>query len=179
MKKTIQPSTGPQKFVKAKAAVTIPDMETIKLNVKYALTMNCQDTATAITDYMSYYGVKLRIIVDDCQFELLPELSKKGRLHYHGTILFSRVVDIANFYYSLPSFTDRMTICIKEIDDPAVWNDYCTKQRHIMYPFMKNRRVPYKVNNNNICKVSKTISEIIRAGLDYFPDRDEKDVVSK
>lgn len=54
------------------------------------------------------------------------EVSKKGRLHYHGVIL---IHDKSLFYvYDLTGLEKSGALCIKEIDNEDKWYEYCQKQ---------------------------------------------------
>lgn len=57
------------------------------------------------------------------------EVSKQGRLHFHGTI---KVQDVRGFFvFAIRRLQDNGTYCIKTIDDQKAWQEYCTKQSNL------------------------------------------------
>lgn len=57
-------------------------------------------------------------------FELYPELSQTGRLHWHGDI---KIYNVLEFYTNLIRIKDHVTFEIDTIDDMTKWNEYKTK----------------------------------------------------
>lgn len=83
----------------------------------------------------------------DYYFQLYPELSSTGRLHYHGTI---KISNPFNFYLNVQKVIDDCTMEIDTIEDPDIWKQYQLKQQHlwkdIKYPY------PLKWKHSNIIK---------------------------
>lgn len=67
----------------------------------------------------------------------LPEVSPKGRAHFHGTIKF--IGSTLNFYlidiHKLMGFGSLKIATIADID---VWENYCYKQTALMRPFCED-----------------------------------------
>lgn len=110
----------------------IPDMEDLKVDQWYAITINPQDKYQFFNK-VERHDKCLHKMRDDVlqtlesyDYILWPELSPKGRFHVHGKI---RVVDKINFYsYCVPALLSRGTLVIKLIEQEDEWNKYCTKQ---------------------------------------------------
>jgi len=112
----------------------IPDLEDLKVDQWYAITINPQDKYQRFNrqdrhnECMHDLRDKILISIDSYDYKLWPELSSKGRFHVHGII---RVMDKINFYaYCVPALLSRGTVVIKPLDDntPGEWEKYCTKQ---------------------------------------------------
>lgn len=86
----------------------------------------------------------------DYYFKLYPELSKTGRLHYHGII---RISNPFNFFLNLQKVIDDCTMEIDTIEDPDVWTQYTQKQAHlwkdVSYPY------PLQWKHTNVLKETK------------------------
>lgn len=71
----------------------------------------------------------------NAQYNICIELSRGGRLHYHGTI---KILNIINFYIQdLPALLEEGMLEIDTIKDDEVWTTYCHKQESLMKPFCK------------------------------------------
>lgn len=72
---------------------------------------------------------------------LRPELSGKGRLHYHGTVQFTDHKSIVSFYYEKyfkQEVQGSANILLTAIDDYSAWHEYITKQREWMKPWCQD-----------------------------------------
>lgn len=118
----------------------ILNMEDISIHSIYTLTINpenklqCFNSHTRVNDCLKELDHVL-FYIKNC--ELYPELSKTGRLHYHGTIWFNSTDEIINFYLNLPHTLKKCTIEIDTISNKDVWDDYCTKQIRFHEYFVK------------------------------------------
>lgn len=114
------------------------DMEDIEINVEYAITINpsdkfqCFDYMKRMDCFKKLFNEKIRPLVSfgDMCTQLYLEISKMGRLHYHGTIEFQNEEDIGEFFLNkIHLLIDRTSFEIDTISDPEIWYDYCTKQK--------------------------------------------------
>lgn len=63
---------------------------------------------------------------DSCSARMYLEISKLGRLHFHGYLI---IKDILSFFlYFIPALKDISTFEIDTIQDASVWSTYCNKQ---------------------------------------------------
>lgn len=75
------------------------------------------------------------------EVETFMEISKGGRLHFHGYI---KVNDIPSFYfYEIPKLKHYGTFEIDIINDPMLWDLYIKKQKSFMSKFCKKNRMQY------------------------------------
>ncbi|AXH73544.1 MAG: putative replicase [Cressdnaviricota sp.] len=117
---------------------TIPSPEEIHLKTKYTFNFNPSD------EYQ-YFGKEDRLKMFTnwsntyvfntfcAKLEVYLEISRLGRLHYHGTIEFDNVLDIREFFIDkLHSITLKGTLEIDTITDLNIWMTYCTKSKHVI-----------------------------------------------
>lgn len=119
--------------------------------------------AFTISPEAQYYGevdrvgkvvnyLKNKLRSPNIEYKLYIELSPSGRVHGHGWLW------VANPYGFLVEDIDNLThvatICIKHIDDPQKWEDYCIKQSHLMrwyivrfLPLQSHDKVKTKVDD--------------------------------
>lgn len=62
-------------------------------------------------------------------FELYPELSRGGRLHWHGTI---RITNVLAFFTNIIRIRDFCTYELDTIEDPDKWDEYSKKGKGYM-----------------------------------------------
>lgn len=120
-----------------KRAIISP--EELELNTFYATTWNPSDK-------YQYFGnpkriellteITERMIIEfpntDLHFNM--EVSRAGRLHFHGTIRWKSYTAITDFFINrVPELIDKWNIDMTPITDPSKWVDYCTKSRNIIF----------------------------------------------
>ncbi|UOF82064.1 rep protein [Circoviridae sp.] len=112
----------------------IIDFENMIDGVFYAITINPNDKhqyfhnpirlGNFLTDLKKEYLYK---IDGTYEFDVYPEVSSKGRLHWHG---FIKVYDKVNFYlFDIPNIIRKGTLVIREMNDEDSWLEYVTKHR--------------------------------------------------
>lgn len=140
---------GKTEFVK-KDRYTIPEYHDIELGKEYAISLNPCDKYQHFrsfkrpNEFMSDTS-HIRECIPHCR--LYVEISKKGRLHYHGYMMIETEEELNEFYtYSIPKMISAGTICIKNIDDEKIWKDYCLKQAkyHKYIKMVTFQPIPYK-----------------------------------
>lgn len=133
----------------------IPDLEDLKVDQWYAITINPQDKyqffnrVNRITDCLHKMRDDVLQHIGSYDYKIWPELSPKGRFHVHGII---RVTDKINFYlYCVPALLSRGTLVIKEIEDPLIWEEYCKKQSELHEHISENTVfvIPLEYQSNN------------------------------
>lgn len=108
-------------------------MEDVMVDTNYAFTINPSDkyqkfnSYTRLSDFLKDSTHYLSTL---CRYVLYPELSPKGRLHFHGWIWFNTTDEIVQFYLNyLPSIKDKCTYEMDYLTDIQVWTKYCLKQK--------------------------------------------------
>ncbi len=99
------------------------------------------------------YNVKHfnNILVDYSDITLYPEISRQGRIHYHGYI---RINDVFNFHVNtLHKLKDKYIYEIDTIKDSDIWSKYILKDKSIMEPALRALGLPYKMTNKIIKKI--------------------------
>jgi len=78
--------------------------------------------------------------------EMYMEVSPKGRLHFHGVIMFTTNTYLRLFYLDyIHNILTKFTMTMGKITDKQIWYDYITKQQNIL----KGKILPYKTNDLN------------------------------
>lgn len=129
------------------------DFEDLEINKWYAFTVNPIDKYQHFRSFNRSGECLKDLNSIFCHYkayeiDLYPELSKKGRFHYHGII---KVMDKVWFYLSvIPHLLSVATISIKEIKDEAIWLEYCRKQ-HEFHDYITLNHftpIPLEIGNN-------------------------------
>ncbi len=107
--------------------------------------------------YKSTFSLFEKYVLDYAEIDLVPEISSKGRIHFHGTIKFTDSVTyhLVGAYH----FQQATNIDIDTIDNIDNWNKYKYKDKSLMSPFLKKLKLPYKITNSAIRKYSKKQSQ--------------------
>lgn len=113
----------------------IMSIEDIELEKEYTFTVNpndkyqfwdCPDRVASAQGYMTTYFLKQ--MSEFAYLELQMEISPKGRIHYHGTIMFYSFCQVKNFYLeTIPLLMKNYEIEIGLIEDLSDWMEYCNK----------------------------------------------------
>jgi hypothetical protein len=140
-----------------KAKNEIPNMEDIDCDTQYAFTLNPSDKHQHFgkTNRLSKCITELEVILfhNSASYCLFPEISKKGRVHYHGYI---KIHNPYNFFLNAIHYIlNHGTIVIKKIEDEGKWEDYILKQHGIMleecqinlitYPYEKGLKLNHLI----------------------------------
>lgn len=160
--KTIQNSTA------QKARWQLPSPEELALDKSYAFTINAAEDGTFPFLYEWYENVFKNLARHGLTYKMYPEYSHQMKLHFHGEIRFHKYKDIFPIYNVLMDLKKHATFAIKVIHDHE-WHIYCTKQRHIMKPYCKKMKKPYKLlppNQNFKFYPISTKSQFIGLTLD-------------
>lgn len=136
-----------------KAAYVVPPPEDIDTSIVYAFSYNPQDQPT----FDKFYNLKLNTLKDWSEQQektfkslkysdvnVITEISKQGRFHYHGYIMIHSIV---KFYVSeLKKLALHGTYCIKEITDKGEWEKYLIKQEKFMKRYCEEHQMKYNIN---------------------------------
>lgn len=118
--------------------------EKISTKESYAFSINYKDPLCACTwrDLLPLYVGFFQKLRKYANFEMIPELSSSGKLHYHGTLTpkaYSTIIPL----YQLLNQTDA-SIELRQITNPHHWYIYIRKQQHLIRPLMERNLLPYK-----------------------------------
>lgn len=112
--------------------------EILTINTIYSLTLNPNDKRQFFdnTDRV----LKLKQFIEQQLLEipnvkliLYMEISRNGRLHFHGTINFTTIESIRHFYIcKVHEWQEYYQMDMDTIKDPQIWNEYCTKSKSII-----------------------------------------------
>lgn len=120
--------------------------ELAKVNTKYAFTLNPCDEFQHMPTFGGLHVNRLKLVRDNvlaffeknirfCAFFLNVEVSRLGRVHYHGVLQI--LLPLEFYLYDIPLLLKRFQIEIDTISETKVseiypsWDAYCTKQRLI------------------------------------------------
>jgi len=138
-------------FDKYKPKHSSIQFEEIQLTKMYAFTFNPKDsgntanklafrqsadTLKQIKGFLHEIGQCLK----SAKVEVATEASQLGRIHFHGRIIINSFTD---WLTELPLLMQLGTVCIKEIEHPETWFEYCYKQSHIWKPFFSDTNLAY------------------------------------
>lgn len=80
------------------------------------------------------------------ELELYPELNANGYIHFHGHL---KCKDRIKFAKTKAFIIESLGImCIKQIDDPDMWNKYIKKDLSLMEEVLKNL-CPFPISNES------------------------------
>lgn len=91
--------------------------------------------------------------INSPKYALFPELSRTGRLHWHGVIRFNTELEIGIFYFrALPLLLKVANIEIDEVNDLELWKDYMMKGEGYMKALLEHLKLTeiYPFTNMNI-----------------------------
>lgn len=85
-----------------------------------------------------------------CEYKLYPELSRVGKVHWHGEISFKNYTQIGLFYaIQLPQLLKIAQVEIDTIADPEKWATYQLKGQAYMKKLCAKVRVDYEHTNED------------------------------
>ncbi len=96
--------------------------------------------------------------------KLYPELSPKGRLHYHGIVRFKDYQQVFDWYYSYHKIEGLM-LSLDTIGDDDKWDKYIKKQYKYLHKIIKPYILTPKVMNKLVPK-PQTIREQFTFNID-------------
>lgn len=146
------------------------DYENWKIDTWYALTLNPSDKyqhfesgsrlATVIKEL-----TEVLCLYSHLSFQLWLEVSKKGRLHWHGYCKTEEEKDKNLFFiHGLPRLLRRCTMVIRDINDDVEWDKYVHKQWQFHNYVLVNHYTPMPIER--IRKKSIDLSESDTTGSD-------------
>lgn len=118
--------------------ISIISPEEIDLKTTYTFSVNlCDDfqhwsDADRVEKFVKSSKLLLKHIAGITKFQLRLEISRTGRLHWHGTIRFINYNAVRTFFVDkIIILMRRATVEIDTCQDPTVWDEYCSKSKHL------------------------------------------------
>lgn len=115
--------------------------EEIELNRDYTITLAPNDvgqhwgTHNRIETCKIQMSSLIQYFHKDIDYLIYMEVSRTGRLHWHGTINFKSYESIVDFYVDrIHNLQNHMLIEIDSIKDTEKWQLYCTKSQKMKFP---------------------------------------------
>lgn len=145
---------------------------------KYAITLNvCNrqqgfNAESRMYTAISHYKKLLeKYFLQFTHFKLWIEISKRGRIHLHGTIMFLSTECI--YLYLLKCahhlHMDKIVnIDIRPIKDKDGWLKYCNKDESIIKPQMDALKIPYPITEDNLIDYTIDVKLAERWPSDIF-----------
>lgn len=142
----------------------LPLMEHMKANTKYALSYNpeSQPCSYASDRIQKWYTEMIKLFgsLKGCTIDISVEISKLGRLHFHGTI---EVITLWKFYYyDVPKLMKDGAFEIDTIDKYDEWMAYVNKNKDEMSEMMKAFGLPRTLATKNTKLVKTDHKELKR-----------------
>lgn len=112
----------------------IPPPEDIVINKIYSFTINPEKQySKQLVGYLHNDSDIVKLIKHpSIKYELHREISKAGRIHYHGFIQFINERELLEiFIMVIPKWMNNATFYIDTISDDTVWAEYCNKQKNL------------------------------------------------
>lgn len=145
---------GVPKFETNKASIMSP--EEIKLNDYYTLTLNPNDRHQYFEDpkRIDKLTTFVECLILECpnmDINIHMEISRKGRLHFHGIIKFCKIEHVLYFYLNkINEWLSYFQIEMDTIADLDVWNKYCIKSNHL---------INVNINSKDVLEKSKLLKK--------------------
>lgn len=156
-----------QKTTSFKESILSPDK--VELNIKYTFTVNPNDD-------FQYWGDQDRIkkATKHMQFicnryinydiELYMDISRTGRLHWHGTISFKTNTQILDFYVEIiHELLTKHQIDMDTIKDPLIWTTYCLKMFNLLRVSIDNTKNREKKLGKQVLPFQKPFDEFLES----------------
>ena len=128
--------------------INLLPIEKVIPNVVYTLTLSinhriCPNLKLLVNRYRRRL---IKTFHPYCTYEVFPELSTIGRLHYHGVIKFDSISSIFMFYRNIYTIKD-IHIEIDTIEDKDIWMKYVHKQSKYKSQYI-DKECTYKLHNS-------------------------------
>lgn len=120
-----------------KAKIISP--EEIVCDTKYSFTINpndkrqyfdCIDRVIKLREFLEQQILE----IPNVHINVYMECSRNGRLHFHGTIMFTTFDSIKHYYINkMHDWSNWCNMEIAPLTDPDKWQEYCVKSKKIIH----------------------------------------------
>lgn len=132
----------------------------------YSFTVNPNDANQNWTNRLNRFTTVIKKTIRNLDFilsaeyELYPEISKTGRIHYHGYIT---ILDPMEFLlYDIRQLDKWSKYEIDTLTDNDVWPRYIKKDKETVQRYCKSKQLPYKLTNKQGPKAPSPIVEALK-----------------
>lgn len=136
---------------------SLPAMEHAKVNLLYAFSFNpeSQPCSWASDKMNKWFTDMIKVLghLKACTVEMSIEISKLGRLHFHGTLQISSLWKF--YYYDVPFLCKEGSFEIDTIKSIDEWQAYVDKNKDEMSKMMREFSLPRTLATKTI-KIQKT-----------------------
>lgn len=129
------------------------NIEDIEYNHWYAITLNPEKQYYNM-GYLRYSNIMkdlekiLNQYIGEIEYYLYMEVSKTGRLHFHGYIKYKRDIDLV-YITLIPLLIEKYTLKIDFINYAQKWAEYISKQTEC-FRFINELKYPPNLEFNEI-----------------------------
>lgn len=143
--------------------------------VVYAFTLCLADDGGGpIGSRVSHTMAFLAKYIRHCHYRLYPEISKVGRLHYHGYIWFNSYEEIFQFNLNTMAVITHDKSCDIEIDTinyefgDVYWYCYVRKMKHLLKPYFGKNKIKYRIDTyiEKTAGLFNTAKEQFKSGVE-------------
>ena len=142
---------------------TLPAMEHMKINEQYAFSYNPESQPGSYSsDRIPKWWteqIKLFGCLKASTVEIAVEISKLGRLHFHGTIQISSLWKF--YYYDVPKLMGNGSFEIDTISKHDEWMAYVNKNKEEMSEMMESFALPRTLATKRV-KIQNTKPDVKR-----------------
>lgn len=132
---------------------SLPSMEDAILNYAYAFSYNPQFQPSDYQgDFEKWYNSIIKILckMKGCEISFSVELSKLGRLHFHGTLIMTTLWKF--YYYDVKLLMNEGTFEIDTIKSIDEWQAYVDKNKIEMSTMMEAYGLPRTLQTKRTVK---------------------------
>lgn len=138
-----------------------PAPEEIQCGMLYTFNYN-PSTQPAMNELTGFYDwiehiSKLITGLNNCDIQMVPELSRRGRFHYHGFIIIHNPLKF--FIYDVPKLLSDGVGEIDTIGDLCEWSQYVYKQHNLMVQLTREHGLPYQLDSQRFKMINKKTAE--------------------
>jgi len=158
----------------------MPSIEEVDLEMSYAFSCNPGDSyqgfeqtgSDRIEHFQKHFEPTLMMLNQYAILDLHMEISKKGRLHYHGWLTFRSETLLLFYLKFVHALMKRCTFTLVVVDwdkDPkgSKWKEYITKQTAWFKPYRwrsPKDKSPFGIDNKTKCMILDVPKEIKKKG---------------
>lgn len=136
---------------------SLPSMEDLKLNMPYAFSFNpeAQPRDFNVDCIPKWFTSIIKTVgkLKACTVEMSVEISKLGRLHFHGTLTVHKSWQF--YYYDVPMLCKEGSFEIDTIGKIDEWQTYIDKNKTEMMTMMKEFGLPRTIATKTTPKIKE------------------------
>lgn len=126
--------------------------ECIEVGKKYTFSFNPIDQPERLNyktklGVLTEFGNKLSSLLGGLRYadvDIQLEISSSGRLHFHGYIVITALIDF--YFFDIPELQRNGSYEIDYINDTSVWDKYVNKLKSPMAKWCEKNNIVYRIN---------------------------------